>query len=282
MGNAAANSAITYLQIAFNKAQYEFDDNGFPPDALNPIRKGFPWFPDASNRRERLATGDASKPNQSNDIPAWWDETERTLNKVEKQVWRLFLFTGFRNSDCCKIKWSEIENIDNDATAVMYRPEPKGGRLKAFKVPLSTPALAILRERRAEQLASENPRVVKSPYVFETFNRKGELTHVDKVDNQETVQGKKVANKVLKHPHAIRRTFQTALKKADVEKQDRMALMNHSYPVKSAETHDGYDEPETEFLRPKVQAAADFLMGRGRLHIVNGKLLKSNMKIAAA
>jgi len=53
VGNSAANSAMTYLQIAFNKAQYEHDDNGFPPDALNPIRKGFPWFP-GSIERERL------------------------------------------------------------------------------------------------------------------------------------------------------------------------------------------------------------------------------------
>jgi len=76
----------------------------------------------------------------------------------------------------------------------MYRPEPKGEKRKSFRVALSTPALAILRERRAEQLASDNP-CCEIAYVFETFNRKGDLTHVDKVDNQETVQGKRFRTK---------------------------------------------------------------------------------------
>ncbi|HVT88150.1 MAG TPA: tyrosine-type recombinase/integrase [Tepidisphaeraceae bacterium] len=274
IGNYAANSALTHLQLAFNKCQYWLEEKGFPQDALNPIRKGFPWYPERSNR-DRIKMG--GKPHEKNQLPEWWDETERTLNAVEKMIWRLSLFTGFRNRDCCKIRWDEIKNIDDDTTATMFRPEPKGGKHRAFHVPLSTAALAILRERREAQdkAAEKNPTMRKCPWVFPTYSKAGMLTRVEVVDNQETVNGKKTPNKILGKHHNLRRTFETALKHSGVEKQDRQALMNHKYAVKSSDVHDGYDEPDTEFVRSKTQAAADFIMQRGGLSIdEHGKLVR--------
>jgi integrase len=99
----------------------------------------------------------------------------------------------------------------------VHRPKPKGGKDRAFTVPLPEHVLGILRQRQAENrmLFTEGD----GGWVFPTFNRAGEVVCVREAKEQEywkDDKGKLRKRTRLPTPHRLRDTFLTACREAGV------------------------------------------------------------------
>jgi integrase len=246
-GHYAANRTFKYFQSAFNRVAYDHDDDGFPEDAVCPVRKGFKWF-DEESRKVRLAWGA---------LYDWWAATE-ALSPIRRDAWRLILLTGLRNADACSIRWDDVDFIAGTLT----RPEPKGGKRKAFTVPLSAAALAILNQRKIDNGGGD--------FVFPTTGDNG-VTHIDSLKEQVVKDGKKIRNKTIGCAHDLRRTFVSAGRQCRVHDAAIKVLVNHSVAKKQSDMTEGYNVDDPEFLRGELQNITNFLLGHARVTLVDGK-----------
>ncbi|KJS35158.1 MAG: hypothetical protein VR74_17500 [Hyphomonas sp. BRH_c22] len=74
------------------------------------------------------------------DPDTWWSEIQRAESPVVRGYWRFVALTGLREND---VKTARHDNLRN---GWLYLPEPKGGAEKAFDLPLSNQALAVVRD----------------------------------------------------------------------------------------------------------------------------------------
>jgi integrase len=254
-GSSTANRILRVFQTTFARVAAEHDD--FPKDAINPIRKGFGWFAEESRDGKVLWE----------ELPAWWTETGK-LSAIRRDAWRLILFTGLRNTDATSIRWEHVDL--NKGT--LHRPKPKGGKRKAFTVPLSTAALAILRGRQRDNAIDHGKP--DDGWVFPTTSMKGVTVCIGKLkENVYTAEGRKITNAALKRPHDIRRTFQNAARKAGVNDYDYKVLMNHGRPRKAGNQSEQYNVAELEDLREETQRTTDFLLGKIGVGVVNSEFV---------
>jgi len=141
------------------------------------------------------------------DLMDWWESVERIPNPVRKAYWKLLLFTGLRKEDAATMKWTDVK------AEVIHRPNPKGGRTKAFDVPLTEPLRTILNDA----MAACNALYPGSAYVFPSNGKSGRLSN--------TREEKYIPNC---SPHALRRTYATACVEAGVDPYVIKLLLNHA------------------------------------------------------
>jgi integrase len=185
---------------------------------------GLAWFPQRPSRE--VVT----------DLRAFWRSIHH-LSPIRRDFYLFVLFTGLRNRDACSIAWHDVRL----ETGTIHRPKPKGGERRAFTLPLSDVAKAILRRRKHR---NETDFPDPSPWVFPAHSKSGHITE----PKEEGVAT----------PHSLRRTFATAAHAVGVDGWTIGVLLNHRPPSGSVTA--GYVMPNTETLRKAVDSIGVELM----------------------
>ncbi len=151
------------------------------------------------------------------------------------------MFSGLRSEDCATVRWHEIDF----EKGTLHRPSPKGGADAAFTIPLSTPALEVLRAR---------PRTPGTDLVFPVLSNSGKL--VPLVERRFAGEGRD------RGPHTLRRTFATACGEVGVPLHEVALLLNHK--KRKTTVTERYVTPQLEALREKVERVGAFLSEKMR------------------
>ena len=174
---------------------------------------------------------------QPSEMPAWHARVKAIQNPIRRDLHWFLLFSGLRRNDAVSLRW---ENVDLDQATVKLL-EPKGGRSRAFRLPLPDHLVDLLRNRKNE---NEIPYPA-SPYVFPAKSRSGHIA----VPKQSG----------LPSSHVLRHTYATAAQAAGLGGYDIKLLLNHALP--KGDVTAGYIHPTTEALRKSQQSVSDYLWG---------------------
>ncbi len=225
-GKTTANRAMRVYRAIYNTARkkYEYLPE-CPTLAIN-------WF--KQNRKQEPIT----------DLTTWYAKVMGIDNSVRRD-WQIFtLFTGLRKTDACTIRWQDVSIKE----ASLHRPNPKGGKERAFTIPLPDICLEILERRKIENAKFYGD---KCPWVFPTTDMKGNVTHT---------QEPKEYKRGLPSPHRLRDTYTTAANSAGLSPYDIDVLTNHRPPKGSVTA--GYIRQDIGHLRVQQQKVADYLKGK--------------------
>lgn len=249
-GKYAANRSMRFLRACHNTASDRLaDTEALPP---NPVSRRFPF-----NKERRR-----KEPILWSRLPAWAQAIDSLANPVRRDLQYFVLFTGLRREDACTVRWEHVNLTDEPIVlgkvevppGCIHRPKPKGGVDRAFTVPLSTPALEILKRRRREnvQLVPDD-----GGWAFPTRNMRGEVTCVQEMKEKPIEPFGKIPS-----PHRLRDTFVTAASEAGLARQEIKLLVNHTLPDSGEDVTDGYIRNSEEHLRGCIERVAAFLSAR--------------------
>lgn len=228
-GPYAANRTIRVLRASWNTARRRL-----PAVVPVPAIGAVEWNKQ-TRRREPIPWAN---------LAAWYAQVSR-MSWVRRDYLLFVLLTGLRRRDAAEIRWSDIDW----AAGTLHRPAPKGGADRAFTIPLSRKALAVVRLRRMT-----NPRLFGSPtpWAFPTRSR----------DGRKVIPIQEPGGDGLPSPHRLRDTFATAALEAGVDLFTRKTLMNHA--LSGTDVTEGYQRPSLEHLRRAQEAITAFLWTRLR------------------
>jgi integrase len=173
-------------------------------------------------------------------LPQFFKELGAVTDQ-RRDVWLLGLMTGLRRTDLVSIRREDIDL----ANGVLHRPAPKGGETKAFDVPLSQEARALV-ER---VLKSHN-----SEWLFpDSKTKSGHFENIDpRAEDGFAVKWT---------PHDLRRIHGSAAAAVLSNGYHVQALMNHAQP--SGDVTASYIAFEADDLRASQQAVTDRLRKLG-------------------
>lgn len=80
------------------------------------------------------------------DLPAWHEMVLALSSPIRRDYNLLVLLTGLRRMDAATIRWEHVDFKHG----TLKRPNPKGGKERAFQIPLSSELVKILKRRKAE------------------------------------------------------------------------------------------------------------------------------------
>lgn len=280
-GPTVANKAFRNLRAVWNTAasKREADETH---RAVNPVRK----FGDVWNEEEK------GKPIDWTALPEWAAQVNGIRNSVRCDWYWFVLLTALRNEDARMLRWDEVNltdkagwyvNAEGERVALppksMHRPCPKGGERKAFTVPLSAPAVEILKRRKAE-----NPALFGDDqgWVFPTRDKAGAVVHLSEPKQQDYMRdaegrilrfkrgaagawvvdpkGQPRKFTALANPHRLRHTFASAGDEEGVNVSERVmkALMNHT-PDATNMNH-RYNRPSIDAMCSATEKVSAFLL----------------------
>jgi integrase len=217
-GHVAANHAIKSLRAVLNKVRVLKDSN--------PVQD-IEWFVPAKKVDEHgLPVQRAVMPD---DLPAWWRQVETLENPLRRCFHRLMLLSGIRSGH---LKEARRAWINLDARYIHF-PQLKAGR--PFKLPLSTPMVALVKE--ALSYGDE-----RSPWLFPAESGAGHLVEP---------RDKSLLKKGIKQGHDLRRTYVSLAAKTPIPQHHREFLVDHT--VKGM--HGLYVDPDAMF--PELLAAQE-------------------------
>lgn len=224
-GPYSGNKAMKCLRAIFNTMLKEHDGLQVNPTiAVN-------WCKER-RRQEPVA------PDKLED---WYAKVQTIINPVRRDLQLFTLFTGLRRADVASIRWADLDLKKGS----LHRPLPKGGASRSFTIPLPDVCLEILKQRKQ----GNGPWFgADCPWVFPTFNKAGEVTHV--VMPYEDRLG-------LPTPHRLRDTYTTAANAAGLSPYDIDVLTNHRPPQGSVTS--GYIRQDFAHLQTQQQRVADYL-----------------------
>jgi integrase len=166
-------------------------------------------------------------------------------NAFKRDFLLLTILTGLRKAASCAIK-----RVDFDEMAGTLRiPRPKGGRARAFVIPLSDAAMVIVRRRYASTMGG---------WLFPS--ERSASGHIKDLRPYSSREGFSVAFTI----HGLRATYIGAAHAAGVTDRHAQLLANHA--VHGSDVHGGYILHDPEALRPSQQRVTDFLRKYG-LHV---------------
>ncbi len=246
-GPRAANKAMKNLRAAWNYARSRHEE--LPHNILKGDKNDRGFAYNSENFGGDSITW--------RDLPNWWAKVHSIANPVRRDLQLFALFTGMRCGDCTTLRW---DDVDLDAGTV-HRPNPKGGKAKAFSVPVSTFVLELLQRRKEQNRTLYNND--DSGWVFPTSRVRGEeVTHVSEMKEQRYVTDpeteKRVKRRWLPSPHELRRTFGSACVAAGISEHHKHILMNHSQ--RQANVGDRYSNADFDDLRVAIEDVAAFLL----------------------
>jgi len=170
--------------------------------------------------------------NQPRDYPRIilpdWHKAVAALDSPTVRAWFLVaLSTGMRKGDICSLRWQDVEEDS------IWRPNPKGGPTRAFRIPASAQTMGII---RALPQTSE--------WVFPSVRGDGPMTPPRKGG--------------LPNAHHHRHEYMTIAAEIGIPTYQRKLLVNHSVP--KADITDGYvADPNVEFCRPWQDRISDIV-----------------------
>jgi len=220
-GHYAANGSMRTLRAFWNRAMKEYEYLPICP-TIN-----VDWFPEY--RRQ--------EPIPIEELPDWYEKVTALINPMRRDYLLFVLFSGLRRNDAATIRWEHV----NLEAGTLFRPNPKGGRKRAFTVPLSDFMIEILKRRMIENEIF----FPKSLWVFPAKSSSGHIAEPKE--------------KSIKWScHRLRDTYTTAANSAGLSPYDIETLTNHR-PPKSSVTA-GYINQGIEQLRDSQQKVTDYLL----------------------
>lgn len=225
-GAALANRVITNIGTAWG--------------ALNKSLEGRlgNWNPAASVVKDKLDSKDVTVA----DLADWHRRVQTMRNPIQRDALMFALFTGLRDGD---VKTARIESVDLDAK-VLRLVDPKGGKAKAFTIPLPQTCIEIIERRIADNTEDLGRDEGDSGWIFPGINSEGAIGPIGDLRQQvHTENGH--SRFPAEPPHMLRHTYLTVAHEAGVEKMDRQALANHSFAGR--DVHESYISTHLDHLR---------------------------------
>lgn len=128
----------------------------------------------------------------------------------------------------------------------LYVPNPKGGKDRAFFLPLSDYLIDLLKKRQECELT--NKAFPNSPYVFPAESASGHISEP------------KVKLSVPFSIHGLRHTFITQAYQLGIPEPVIQVLVNHAVSARSSrKITRNYYTPDQEYLRGPMQQISDRL-----------------------
>jgi integrase len=171
-------------------------------------------------------------------LPAWYQEVMAMDNPVRRAYLLFVLFTGLRRESAAVVRWKDV----NLKEGTLFIPNPKGGKKRAFKLPLSEYLVNILKERKKEN----EILFPGSPYVFPSWGKKGYITEP------------REKFKIVFSIHGLRHTYISAAQAAGVPLYDIKLLTNHALP--KGDVTAGYITPSLDALGKQQVCISKYLL----------------------
>ncbi|HEX8109693.1 MAG TPA: tyrosine-type recombinase/integrase [Kofleriaceae bacterium] len=182
------------------------------------------------------------------------------------------LLTGLRRMDAATVRWKHLD-LEN---ARLHRPNPKGGKDRAFTIPLSTACVEILERRRRENMIAFPDG--DGGWVFPTRAIKdkpcmlcealglpghaaGSVIHLVEGKQQKIERSTGKATRILPSPHRLRDTYTTACAEVGGLSGYVIDVLTNHRPPRGSVTA-GYIDLSTEHLAECQERVTSFLLAR--------------------
>jgi len=247
-GEYAANRVMRHLRAVYNTALKEHELPANPTIAVQ-------W--NKEHRRQ--------EPIPWPKLADWWKAVQKMRSPIRRDYQLFTLLTGLRKMDAATVRW---DHVDFKART-LHRPAPKGGKDRAFTIPLSSRCLDLLRDRKKANRLDNG-------WVFPT-EAIGNFKRVDRECPQCAALGlspkheagtiihlvtPEEDNEAIVSPHRLRDTYTTALAALDPPVSGYVidVLTNHRPPRGSVTA--GYVDLTADDLRDAQERVSKFLVSK--------------------
>ena len=237
-GGYLANRVMRHVRAVYNTALMEHDLPANPTIAVH-------W-----NKEERR-----QEPIAWANLPAWRAAIDK-LSAVRRDYQLVVLLTGIRRNDAATIRW---EHVDFEART-LHRPNPKGGRDRAFTIPLSRACVEILERRQRENLDDHGwafPTIALKDRPCDLCAELGREPHVAGGVSH-IVEPKERADELVS-PHRLRDTYTSALAEVGGISGYAIDVLTNHRPPRGSVTA-GYVNLSTEHLAECQERVSAFLL----------------------
>jgi integrase len=239
-GPYLANRLMRYVRAVYNTALKEHDLPVNPTVAVH-------W-----NKEERR-----QEPIPWADLPAWRSAIDE-LSDVRRDYQLVVLLTGLRRMDAATIRW---EHVDFKART-LHRPTPKGGRDRAFTIPLSRACIEILERRRAKNRDDHGwafPTDALKARPCDLCAELGLPPHAPGA-RVHLIEAKEAAEELVS-PHRLRDTYTSALVEVGGISGYAIDVLTNHRPPRGSVTA-GYISLSTEHLAECQERVSEFLLSK--------------------
>lgn len=276
-GKHVANRVMRQLRSLWNHIAREalVDDTTWPTNPTIAVhwhsgdQEGY-----VERRREPIPWGT---------LPAWRAAIGE-LSPVRRDYNLVVLLTGLRRTDACTLRWEHVNLSDEPVTSrvwhsgkaawepvelpgrSMLRPVPKGGRERAFVVPLSGVIVEILATRRAKnaELGQDDegwvfPTRAIKPRACSACAELG-MPPTHPAHGVCHMTEPKEDSEAIPSPHRLRDTFITACEQAGLQDGEAKVLVNHAWG--RGDVTAGYRRQDLDHLRACQERVSAFLVSK--------------------
>lgn len=241
-GPYAANRTMRHVRAIWNSLRREHDMGGVdcPVVAVN-------W--NKEHRRQEPIPWDK--------LPAWRKAID-ALSPVRRDYFLFVLLTGLRRMDAATVRW---DHVDPEART-LRRPNPKGGRDRAFTIPLSRATLEILERRRAENLDDAGwafPAEATTDHPCDLCAALGQPPH--RTGARIHLAEAHEDDPAIVTPHRLRDSYTSALAELDGISGFAIDVLTNHRPPRGSVTA-GYVRLSTEHLAAIQERVSEFLIAR--------------------
>ena len=155
-------------------------------------------------------------------------------NRTLRDYIEIALATAARKSDILSMRWQDVDL----ANRVWTVPEPKGGAINSYRIPLQDETVRLLKKRRRD--VSEPSDV----WIFPSWSKSGHITGLKKC----WVEFKQRASVPNIRLHDLRRTTASM----QIAKGASLPIVSHSLGHKNIASVKPYNQPELEAIRASI------------------------------